>query len=53
MKVEITQEVEKKLKVRKKISKIYDIAIHLDKPKCFWEKQLQTILNETQKKTQK
>ena len=32
---------------------MYDIAIHLDKPRCFWEKQLQTILNETQKKTKK
>ena len=51
MKVEITQEVKIEIKSKKKkISKIYDIAIHLDKPRCFWEKQLQTFLNETQKK---
>ena len=50
MKVEITQEVKIEIKSKKKkISKIY-IAIHLDKPRCFWKKQLQTFFNETQKK---
>ena len=48
MKVEITQGVKLEIKSKKKkISKIYNIAIHLDKPRCFWEKQLQTFFNET------
>lgn len=47
MKVEITQGVKIEIKSKKKKKVKYDIAIHLDKPRCFWEKQLQTFFNET------